>query len=342
MCIFHCETLSLHHGKCHRTLFPAWVPSARFRRRRPHAGGNRACVPGKRLVYARRHLPRRCSRRRQDAPARCAGGVAGALPVPVAEPRRVLVVMAGNIPLVGFFDMLCVLAAGHRCLVKPSAKDTVLMEYVIGLLRGIDPQVPVEFYDGSTSPDAVIATGSDNANRYFRAQYAGIPALLRGNRQSVAVLGGRETPAQLTALADDIWAYSGLGCRSVSLLFLPEGYDLQLRMPEVNVKYRNSYRQQKALPDDGRTAVPRPGSCRGRRRAGLSRGVEPDQLFVLQITRRGRGLARSTRCRTAMRRFGVHCLPPPRGFRPCTVPWADGLPRRQGCHRIPYDILFVN
>lgn len=168
-------------------------------------------------------------------------------PVPVAEPRRVLVVMAGNIPLVGFFDMLCVLAAGHRCLVKPSAKDTVLMEYVIGLLRGIDPQVPVEFYDGSTSPDAVIATGSDNANRYFRAQYAGIPALLRGNRQSVAVLGGRETPAQLTALADDIWAYSGLGCRSVSLLFLPEGYDLQLRMPEVNVKYRNSYRQQKAL-----------------------------------------------------------------------------------------------
>lgn len=73
------------------------------------------------------------------------------------------------------------------------------------------------------------------------------PPLLRGNRQSVAVLGGRETPAQLTALADDIWAYSGLGCRSVSLLFLPEGYDLQLRMPEVNVKYRNSYRQQKAL-----------------------------------------------------------------------------------------------
>ena len=140
-------------------------------------------------------------------------------PVPVAEPRRVLVVMAGNIPLVGFFDMLCVLAAGHRCLVKPSAKDTVLMEYVIGLLRGIDPQVPVEFYDGSTSPDAVIATGSDNANRYFRAQYAGIPALLRGNRQSVAVLGGRETPAQRTALATTSglipdWAAAACRCFS--------------------------------------------------------------------------------------------------------------------------------
>ena len=167
--------------------------------------------------------------------------------LPVAEPRRVLVVMAGNIPLVGFFDLLCVLVSGHGCLVKPSAKDSVLMEHVVGLLREIDPSAPVRLYDGTSSVDAVIATGSDNANRYFRAQYAGIPALLRGNRQSVAVLGGRETPAQLTALADDIWAYSGLGCRSVSLLFLPEGYDLQLRMPEVNVKYRNSYRQQKAL-----------------------------------------------------------------------------------------------
>lgn len=168
-------------------------------------------------------------------------------PVPVAAPRRVLVVMAGNIPLVGFFDLLCVLASGHRCLVKPSAKDRVLMEYVVGLLRQIEPQVPVEFYDGHTAVDAVIATGSDNANRYFRTQYAGIPALLRGSRQSVAVLSGDETPAQLAGLADDIWAYSGLGCRSVSLLFIPQGYDLRLRMPAVNEKYRNNYLQQKAL-----------------------------------------------------------------------------------------------
>ena len=107
--------------------------------------------------------------------------------------------------------------------------------------------VPVGFCDGSSPVDAVIATGSDNANRYFRTQYAGIPALLRGSRQSVAVLSGRETEAQLEGLADDIWAYSGLGCRSVSLLFVPEGYDLRLRMPAVNEKYRNNYRQQKAL-----------------------------------------------------------------------------------------------
>ena len=119
--------------------------------------------------------------------------------LPAARPLDVLVVMAGNIPLVGFFDLLCVVVAGHRCLVKPSAKD------------------------------------------------AGIPALLRGHRQSVAVLSGRETEAQLAGLADDIWAYSGLGCRNVSLVFLPEGAELRLRMPAVQAKYRNNYLQTRAL-----------------------------------------------------------------------------------------------
>lgn len=167
--------------------------------------------------------------------------------LPVAEPRRVLVVMAGNIPLVGFFDLLCVLVSGHGCLVKPSAKDSVLMEHVVGLLREIDPSAPVRLYDGTSPVDAVIATGSDNANRYFRAHYAGIPSLLRGSRQSVAVLSGRETPEHLAGLADDIWAYSGLGCRSVSLIFAPEGYEPALQIPPVNDKYINNYRQQRAL-----------------------------------------------------------------------------------------------
>ena len=167
--------------------------------------------------------------------------------VPVAAPRRVLVIMAGNIPLVGFFDLLCTVVSGHRCLLKPSAKDTVLMEYVVGLLRDIDAAVPVEFYDGVSPVDAVIATGSDNANRYFRTRYAGIPSLLRGSRQSVAVLSGNETPEQLAGLSDDIWAYSGLGCRSVSLLFLPEGYEPSLQMPDVNDKYKNNYCQTRAL-----------------------------------------------------------------------------------------------
>ncbi|WP_418991366.1 acyl-CoA reductase [Alistipes sp.] len=168
-------------------------------------------------------------------------------PVPVAAARRVLVVMAGNIPLVGFFDLVCVLASGHRCVVKPSAKDTVLIEYIVEQLREIEPEIPVAFYDGIEPVDAVIATGSDNANRYFRARYAGLPALLRGSRQSVAVLSGKETAGQLAGLFDDIWAYSGLGCRNVSLVFLPAGCDLALTMPAVNDKYRNNYLQTRAL-----------------------------------------------------------------------------------------------
>lgn len=168
-------------------------------------------------------------------------------PLPVVRPRRVLVAMAGNIPAVGFFDLLCTVVAGHRCVVKPSSKDRITMEYIVDTLRELNPDVPVERCDGPAPVDALIATGSDDAERYFRSRYAGLPMLLRGSRQSVAVLSGRETPEQLAGLADDIWAYSGLGCRSVSLLFCPEGYDLQLTMPAVNDKYRNNYRQRRAL-----------------------------------------------------------------------------------------------
>ena len=169
--------------------------------------------------------------------------------IPVAVPRRVLVVMAGNIPLVGFFDLLCVAIAGHRCLVKPSSKDHLLVEYIVELLREIEPNFPVEFYDGSAPVDAVIATGSDDACRVFRTRYAALPALLRGSRQSVAVLTGQESRQQLDALADDIWAYSGLGCRNVSLLFLPDNSPFpELHVPEtLNPKYRNDYLRSRAL-----------------------------------------------------------------------------------------------
>lgn len=180
-------------------------------------------------------------------PGKLAAWLARYPALPVAAPRNVLVVMAGNIPLVGFFDLLCTLAAGHRCTVKPSSKDTALMEYVVGLLRGIDPAVPVRFHDGTESVEAVIATGSNNAVRYFQSRYAGIPTLLRGSRQSVAVLSGNETPRQIEGLCDDIWAYSGLGCRNVSLVFVPEGYEAKLHIKQVNSKYRSNYIQQKAL-----------------------------------------------------------------------------------------------
>ena len=161
--------------------------------------------------------------------------------------RTVLVVMAGNIPLVGFFDLLCVVTAGHRCLVKMSSKDAMLMSFVIDQLKKIEPDIPVAVYNGATPFDAAIATGSDNANRYFRSLYAGVKTLLRGNRHSVAVLNGRETSGQLEALSDDIFSYSGLGCRNVSLIFVSRGISLRFASRRMNPKYLNNYRQRKAL-----------------------------------------------------------------------------------------------
>lgn len=140
------------------------------------------------------------------------------------EPKRVAVIMAGNIPLVGFFDLLCVLAAGHECHVKPSSKDSVLMRYVIEQLRDIEPNIAVFDYLADVAYDMAIATGGDDANAYFREHFAGTRTLLRGSRHSVALLSGAESKGELSALYNDITAYSGLGCRSVSMLFVPQGY----------------------------------------------------------------------------------------------------------------------
>lgn len=169
--------------------------------------------------------------------------------VPVEQPKRVLLILAGNIPLVGFFDLLCVVAAGHRALVKPSSKERVMTGYLIDLLRDIDPALPIDYYDGSQQPEAVIATGSDNTNRYFRAQYGHIPTLLRGSRQSVAVLTGHESTEELHGLAEDIWLHNGLGCRNVSFVWLPAGaaFPTALRPHSLHPKYHNNYRQTKAL-----------------------------------------------------------------------------------------------
>jgi len=166
--------------------------------------------------------------------------------LPVGRPRQVLVVMAGNIPMVGFFDLLCVLMAGHQASVKFSGKDGVLMRWIAERLRSSAPVLPVGEYAGEPI-DAVIATGGESAGRYFRMRFAGIPALLRGSRQSVAVLSGRETNEEWAGLSDDIFAYSGLGCRNVSLLFVPRGTELRLTVPPMNASYRSNCRQQRAL-----------------------------------------------------------------------------------------------
>ena len=163
------------------------------------------------------------------------------------EPKRVAVIMAGNIPLVGFFDLLCVVAAGHECHLKPSSKDSVLMRYVVDQLRDIEPNVAIRDYSADATYDMAIATGGDDANAYFREHFAGTRTLLRGSRHSVAVLRGNEGAEELQALYNDITAYSGLGCRSVSMLFVPCGYipDFKRGVAE-NVKLKRNIQAMRA------------------------------------------------------------------------------------------------
>ena len=163
------------------------------------------------------------------------------------EPKRVAVIMAGNIPLVGFFDLLCVLVAGHECHVKPSSKDSVLMRYVVEQLRYIEPSIAICDYSADATYDMAIATGGDDANAYFREHFAGTRTLLRGSRHSVAVLNGNESAEELQALHNDITAYSGLGCRSVSMLFVPRGYVPDFKRGEaVNAKLRRNIQAMRA------------------------------------------------------------------------------------------------
>lgn len=162
-------------------------------------------------------------------------------------PKRVAVIMAGNIPLVGFFDLMCIIAAGDIPCVKTSSKDCVLEEYIEDLLREIEPGLCIERYDEGKEYDAVIATGSDSANLYFREAFGAVPCLLRGSRHSVAVLSGKESKDDILYLADDIFRYSGLGCRSVSVVFVPKRYKLYLETRKMCRAYHNNYLQCRAL-----------------------------------------------------------------------------------------------
>ena len=159
----------------------------------------------------------------------------------------IAVIMAGNIPLVGFFDMLCVLISGHRLHIKPSSKDKVLMHYIIDELLRIEPSTPIYNYDANRTYDMAIATGGDDANNYFREHFATTRTLLRGSRHSIAVLDGLESEAELAGVAEDICAYSGLGCRSCSMLFVPRGWQCRLHSIEaINNKLNNNIRTLRA------------------------------------------------------------------------------------------------
>ena len=163
------------------------------------------------------------------------------------EPKHVAIIMAGNIPLVGFFDLMCVIANGDIPYVKPSSKDRVLEAYVEKLLCEIEPSLKIERYEEGAIYDAVIATGGDSANLYFSTLFSGTPCLLRGSRHSVAVLSGKENNDELEGLVGDIFRYSGLGCRNISLLFVPKGFKVKLLAPKMCRAYHNNYLQSRAL-----------------------------------------------------------------------------------------------
>ena len=172
-------------------------------------------------------------------------------------PRIVGVIMAGNIPLVGFHDLLCVLLSGHLAAVKVSAKDTLLVTRVIEWLIQLEPTFKrsIQVCEKLDQIDAVICTGSDNTARYFDYYFGKYPNIIRKNRTSVAVLDGTETANELQSLGTDIFSYFGLGCRNVSKLYTPSGYDLRDIFPawegweEVihHNKYKNNYDYHKAI-----------------------------------------------------------------------------------------------
>ena len=171
--------------------------------------------------------------------------------------KKVGIVMAGNIPLVGFHDLLSTLIAGHTAVVKLSSKDTVGMEYIINTLIEIEPQWKEYIIVQShlKDCDAYIATGSNNTSRYFEQYFGKYPHIIRSNKTSIAILDGGESTADLDLLADDMMFYFGRGCRSVTQVWVPEGYDF---IPLLNAlkkynyiidghKYRHNYDYQLAL-----------------------------------------------------------------------------------------------
>ncbi|MEP2236928.1 MAG: acyl-CoA reductase [Maribacter sp.] len=172
--------------------------------------------------------------------------------------KTVALIMAGNIPLVGFHDLLCVLITGNKAQVKLSSNDQKLIPLLIDYLIGIDPI----FKDRVTftkekleNYDAVIATGSNNTARYFEYYFSKKPNIIRKNRNSVAVLSGKETTEELTALGEDIFRYFGLGCRSVSKIYIPTDYNIdtffKAMFPYSDIinhnKYANNYDYNKAV-----------------------------------------------------------------------------------------------
>ena len=171
---------------------------------------------------------------------------------------RVAVIMAGNIPLAGFHDFLSVLITGNKLVAKTSSKDSELLVFIAEILCKINPSFKdrIEFTNGTlTNFDAVIATGSDNSSRYFEYYFGKYPNIIRKNRNSIAIIAGDETDEEIKELGIDVFSYFGLGCRNVSKIYIPKGYDLGANLKNwdsfsdiINhTKYSNNYDFNKAV-----------------------------------------------------------------------------------------------
>jgi hypothetical protein len=174
------------------------------------------------------------------------------------KPKTVGVVMAGNIPLVGFHDFLCVLISGNKFLGKLSSHDEILLPAIAAILENIsdDFKDNIAFANkGLENFDAIIATGSNNTSRYFEYYFGKYPNIIRKNRNGVAVLTGDETSDELKALAQDILLYFGLGCRNISKIFIPGDYNIEMLLSQMldfeyvidNHKYHNNYDYFKSI-----------------------------------------------------------------------------------------------
>lgn len=165
--------------------------------------------------------------------------------------KKVGIIMAGNIPLVNFHDIVCCFLSGNIAICKLSSKDKVLMEFILAQLYIIEPKIKELIYTAKQLKDidAIIATGNDNSFRYFDYYFGKKPHIFRKNRNSVAVLNGHETKEDYVLLGNDIFDYYGLGCRNISKLFLPKGYNISTFLDNIssfkhiidNNKYKNNF-----------------------------------------------------------------------------------------------------
>ncbi|MCH2233842.1 MAG: acyl-CoA reductase [Crocinitomicaceae bacterium] len=172
--------------------------------------------------------------------------------------KTIAIIMAGNIPLVGFHDLMCVYLSGHKALIKMSSDDDKILPQLLNIWRLFDENIDnqIQLAQGKLENfDAVIATGSDNSSSYFQDYFGKYPHIIRKHRTSVGILTGEETRDELVQLGHDIFDYYGLGCRNVSKLFVPKGYDFKDFFEAIfdfnpiihHHKYANNYDYNKAV-----------------------------------------------------------------------------------------------